>query len=68
MASFNIIKGQNLKLKNNFELIQVFPYLGLDDERDLQSNSKNKKSYQASGIFKFLKKNSDGSTPEIALY
>lgn len=35
VASFNIIKGQNLKLKNNFELIQVFPYLGLDDERDL---------------------------------
>lgn len=35
MTFFNIIKGQNVNIKSNFELIQVFPYLGLQYETDL---------------------------------
>jgi len=37
---FQHLKGQNLNIKSNFDLIQVFPYLGLHDKRDLKSNSR----------------------------
>lgn len=38
--TFQHLKGQNLNIKSNFELIQVFPYLELHDKKDLKSNSR----------------------------